>query len=206
MKWGSDFQVYPEIIVPGRLQDLSGIALYPAQEWLVLAPQCHLCVLQLTFTAFHIENHPVCKWDSVTILNGGSPGSPVIGRYCGDTSPGTIRSGSNKLVIIFNSDHSVQGGGFYATWTAESLGKFALKNKRKACHHLQDPWKKPVVKKLSIYPVLSDLTQWIEIWIDFVLFKPPTGSFLISVNWNHHHYPPSSGIYCQGLWDISLHE
>lgn len=133
MKWGSDFWVYPEIIVPRWLQDVSGIVLNPPLEWLVLASECHLCVLQLTFTAFHVESHSVCKWDSVTILNGGSPGSPVIGKYCGNTSPGTIRSGSNKLLIIFNSDHSVQGGGFYATWTTESLGKFALKNKRKAC-------------------------------------------------------------------------
>uniref|UniRef100_A0A8C0FEB1 Cubilin n=1 Tax=Bubo bubo TaxID=30461 RepID=A0A8C0FEB1_BUBBB len=89
-------------------------------SWLLEAPEGE--TITLTFTAFHVENHSLCKWDSVTILNGGSPGSPVIGKYCGNTSPGTIRSGSSKLVVIFNSDHSIQGGGFYATWTAESLG------------------------------------------------------------------------------------
>ncbi|NXY67496.1 CUBN protein, partial [Glareola pratincola] len=89
-------------------------------SWLLEAPEGE--TITLTFTAFHVENHSLCKWDSVTILNGGSPGSPVIGKYCGTTSPGTIRSGSSKLVVIFNSDHSIQGGGFYATWTAESLG------------------------------------------------------------------------------------
>ncbi|XP_054027363.1 cubilin [Dryobates pubescens] len=89
-------------------------------SWLLEAPEGE--TITLTFTAFQVENHSLCKWDSVTILNGGSPGSPVIGKYCGNTSPGTIRSGSNKLLIIFNSDHSVQGGGFHATWTAESLG------------------------------------------------------------------------------------
>uniref|UniRef100_A0A8C9LFB5 Cubilin n=1 Tax=Pavo cristatus TaxID=9049 RepID=A0A8C9LFB5_PAVCR len=88
----------------------------------VLGSELCFCLLQLSFTAFHVENHPLCNWDSVTILNGGSPGSPVIGRYCGNTSPGIIQSGSNKLLVIFNSDHSIQGGGFYATWTAESLG------------------------------------------------------------------------------------
>uniref|UniRef100_A0A8B9GL35 Cubilin n=1 Tax=Amazona collaria TaxID=241587 RepID=A0A8B9GL35_9PSIT len=89
-------------------------------SWLLEAPEGE--TITLTFTAFHVENHSLCKWDSVTILNGGSPGSPVIGKYCGNSSPGTIRSGSSKLVVIFNSDHSIQGGGFYATWTAESLG------------------------------------------------------------------------------------
>lgn len=107
----------------GWLWDLTGIVLTPPPVWLVLGSKCCFCVFQLTFTAFHVENHSLCKWDSVTILNGGSPGSPAIGKYCGNTSPGTIRSGSNKLVVIFNSDHSIQGGGFYATWTAESLGK-----------------------------------------------------------------------------------
>lgn len=89
----------------------------------VLGSELRFCLLQLNFTAFHVENHSLCKWDSVTILNGGTPGSPVIGRYCGNESPGIIQSGSNKLLVIFNSDHSIQGGGFYATWTAESLGK-----------------------------------------------------------------------------------
>ncbi|XP_010219070.1 PREDICTED: cubilin-like, partial [Tinamus guttatus] len=89
-------------------------------SWLLEAPEGE--TITLTFTAFHLESHSLCKWDSLTILNGGSPGSPVIGQYCGSRSPGTIQSGSNKLVVIFNSDHSVQGGGFYATWAAESLG------------------------------------------------------------------------------------
>ncbi|NXH11671.1 CUBN protein, partial [Bucco capensis] len=89
-------------------------------SWLLEAPEGE--TITLNFTAFHVEKHSLCKWDSVTILNGGSPGSPAIGRYCGSTSPGTIQSGSNKLVIIFDSDHSIQGGGFHATWTAESLG------------------------------------------------------------------------------------
>ncbi|NXD11879.1 CUBN protein, partial [Nothocercus nigrocapillus] len=89
-------------------------------SWLLEAPEGE--TITLTFTAFHLESHSLCKWDSLTILNGGSPGSPVIGQYCGSQSPGTIQSGSNKLVVIFNSDHSVQGGGFYATWAAESLG------------------------------------------------------------------------------------
>ncbi|XP_019353396.2 cubilin [Alligator mississippiensis] len=89
-------------------------------SWLLVAPEGQ--TITLNFTAFHVEQHSVCRWDSVMILNGGSPGSPIIGQYCGTISPGTIQSGSNKLVVIFNSDHSVQRGGFYATWTAESLG------------------------------------------------------------------------------------
>ncbi|KAH0627493.1 hypothetical protein JD844_003258 [Phrynosoma platyrhinos] len=89
-------------------------------SWLLIAPEGH--TINLTFVAFEIESHSVCGWDSVTIQNGGSPSSPVIGRYCGTASPGTIQSGSNQLLVNFHSDHSIQRGGFQATWTADSLG------------------------------------------------------------------------------------
>ncbi|KAJ8389047.1 hypothetical protein AAFF_G00124440 [Aldrovandia affinis] len=96
---------------------------YPSPSrcaWLLEAPQGH--TITLTFTYFQVEAHSQCSWDSVTIMNGGSPGSPLIGQYCGNTSPGTIQSGSNKLAVVFLADHSVSRGGFVATWTADSSG------------------------------------------------------------------------------------
>ncbi|XP_063159632.1 cubilin [Candoia aspera] len=89
-------------------------------SWLLIAPEGH--TINLTFVAFKTERQRNCTRTSVTILNGGSPTSPVIGRYCGTTSPGTIQSGSNKMLILFHSSHSGQGDGFSATWTADSLG------------------------------------------------------------------------------------
>lgn len=80
------------------------------------------CFMQLTFSYFHVEEHSTCRWDSVTIFNGGSPGSPIIGQYCGENSPGTVRSGSNKLAIVFLADSSVSHGGFIATWSTDSSG------------------------------------------------------------------------------------
>ncbi|XP_054478628.1 cubilin [Anoplopoma fimbria] len=88
--------------------------------WLLEAPIGH--TITLTFSYFNLEPHSQCAWDSVTIFNGGSPGSPVIGHYCGTTSPGTIQSGSNKLAVVFLADHSVSGGGFMASWSADSSG------------------------------------------------------------------------------------
>ncbi|XP_064190205.1 cubilin [Anguilla rostrata] len=96
---------------------------YPSPSrcaWLLEAPEGH--TITLTFTYFQVEPHQQCSWDSVTIMNGGSPGSPLIGQYCGDTSPGTIQSGSNKLAVVFLADHSVSRGGFRATWSADSSG------------------------------------------------------------------------------------
>ncbi|KAG8573749.1 hypothetical protein GDO81_012532 [Engystomops pustulosus] len=96
---------------------------YPALShcaWLLEAPEGH--IITLSFAYLDLEHHPVCRWDSLTLVNGASPGSPIIGQYCGTTSPGTIQSGSNKLLVIFNADHSANGNGFYANWTSDSLG------------------------------------------------------------------------------------
>nr|XP_033495310.1 cubilin [Epinephelus lanceolatus] len=97
--------------------------IYPSPSrcaWLLEAPVGH--TITLTFSYFNLEPHSQCGWDSVTIFNGGSPGSPVIGQYCGTTSPGTIQSGSNKLAVVFLADHSVSRGGFVASWSADSSG------------------------------------------------------------------------------------
>ncbi|XP_072010324.1 cubilin [Engystomops pustulosus] len=96
---------------------------YPALShcaWLLEAPEGH--IITLSFAYLDLEHHPVCRWDSLTLVNGASPESPIIGQYCGTTSPGTIQSGSNKLLVIFNADHSANGNGFYANWTSDSLG------------------------------------------------------------------------------------
>ncbi|KAM4028087.1 cubilin isoform 1-T1 [Anomaloglossus baeobatrachus] len=96
---------------------------YPALShcaWLLEAPEGD--IITLSFAHFDLEYHAVCRWDSVTLVNGAWPGSPIIGQYCGTTSPGTVQSGSNTLLVIFNADHSMNGGGFYANWTSDSLG------------------------------------------------------------------------------------
>ncbi|CAH2282322.1 cubilin [Pelobates cultripes] len=98
-------------------------ASYPSLShcaWLLEAPEGD--TITLSFGYFDVESHAVCRWDSVTIVNGASTESPVIGQYCGTTSPGTIQSGSNKLLVLFNSDSTIHGGGFYANWTSNSLG------------------------------------------------------------------------------------
>ncbi|XP_019897556.2 cubilin [Esox lucius] len=96
---------------------------YPSPSrcaWLLEAPVGH--TITLTFSYFNLENHISCGWDSVTIFNGGSPGAPIIGQYCGSTSPGSIQSGSNKLTVVFMADHSVGKEGFLATWSTDSSG------------------------------------------------------------------------------------
>lgn len=91
-----------------------------------LQPKVAHCVfscLQLTFSDFHLEDHPTCTSDSVTVRNGNSPGSPIIGQYCGWSVPGPLQSGSNQIVVTFNTNNQGQSRGFYATWNTNTLGK-----------------------------------------------------------------------------------
>ncbi|XP_053569959.1 cubilin [Bombina bombina] len=88
--------------------------------WLLDAPEGY--TISLSFTHLDIVYKSACRSSSVTVINGGSVASPVIGQYCGTVSPGTLQSGSNKMLVIFNSDNSPQAGGFYASWTSDSLG------------------------------------------------------------------------------------
>ncbi|KAM6953504.1 cubilin [Aplochiton taeniatus] len=88
--------------------------------WHLEAPEGH--TITLTFSYFELEPHTSCHWDSLTIFNGGSPGAPVIGQYCGTTSPGVIQSGSDQLAVVFMADHVVSKGGFLASWTTDSSG------------------------------------------------------------------------------------
>uniref|UniRef100_A0A673AMU3 Cubilin n=1 Tax=Sphaeramia orbicularis TaxID=375764 RepID=A0A673AMU3_9TELE len=107
----------------GMLSSPNYPSVYPSPSrcaWLLEAPAGH--TITISFSYFNLEAHSSCGWDSVTIFNGGSPGSPVIGQYCGTTSPGTIQSGSNKLAVVFLADHSVSRGGFVASWSADSSG------------------------------------------------------------------------------------
>nr|DBA25188.1 TPA: hypothetical protein GDO54_012746 [Pyxicephalus adspersus] len=88
--------------------------------WHLEAPEGQ--IITLSFAYFHLEYHIECRWDSLTIVNGALPSSPPIGQYCGSTSPGTVQSGTNKLLVIFNADNTIHEGGFYANWTADSEG------------------------------------------------------------------------------------
>ena len=66
--------------------------------------------VELVFTSF--ETEACC--DNLTIHNGPSAASPILGTFAGTTSPGTITSGApgGELTLVFTSDGSVTDPGF----------------------------------------------------------------------------------------------
>ncbi|XP_039305004.1 cubilin isoform X2 [Solenopsis invicta] len=78
-------------------------------------------VLNVTFTAFNLEQSTECKFDFLQIHDGRNAGSQMINRFCGNTLPngnGTIISSHNTLYLWFHSDNSVSHDGFTLRWNS----------------------------------------------------------------------------------------
>ena len=52
------------------------------------------------------------SYDSLTIYDGASSTSSMMGKYCGDSIPPSHVSSSNEVLIQFHSDQYAVGAGF----------------------------------------------------------------------------------------------
>ena len=69
-------------------------------------------ILELAFASFNTYSSADC----LTVYDGDSPSSPLIGRFSGSSLPATITSTSNKLYVRFISDGSDNDFGFRASY------------------------------------------------------------------------------------------
>lgn len=80
-------------------------------------------VISLTFGKFDLEPDSYCRYDSVSVFNGPvSDDAKRLGKFCGDTVPGSITSEGNELLVQFVSDLSVTADGFSATYRTQPRG------------------------------------------------------------------------------------
>ncbi len=72
--------------------------------------------MEITFTAFNVEDEDDCNYDWLKIYDGASTGSTLIGEYCGTNSPGTVTATNTEgaLTFEFHSDGSVTESGWEA--------------------------------------------------------------------------------------------
>ncbi|XP_033117677.1 tolloid-like protein 1 isoform X1 [Anneissia japonica] len=73
----------------------------------------------LRFQSFEVERHDNCIYDYVEVYDGHDETAESIGLYCGYSIPNDIKSTSNKLMVIFKSDGSVNKAGFSAMYFSE---------------------------------------------------------------------------------------
>ena len=66
--------------------------------------------IRLNFTFFDLEN----TFDEMTIYNGPTTASPLVGIFTGNVSPGLVTGSSGCLTIVFTSDAIVRAAGWEA--------------------------------------------------------------------------------------------
>ena len=70
----------------------------------------------------------IISYDSLTIYDGGSIISPILGNpHCGDSLPPGQISSSNNLLIHFYSDHHLIGPGFKLEYNVTSKKNIRIK-------------------------------------------------------------------------------
>ena len=74
-------------------------------------------MLELTFLIFNTE----ALADYVTVYDGDSRSSPLIGQFSGSSLPAAIASSSNKLHMTFTSDENGHYFGFRARYRGISF-------------------------------------------------------------------------------------
>nr|CAD7455080.1 unnamed protein product [Timema tahoe] len=92
-------------------------------EWKIQLPVGER--IELTFTAFSLEDSHSCKFDYVEVRDGDNINSPLIGRYCGSQLPPIAMSTSNNMVVKFRSDWSYSAEGFRISFQSICGGIFS---------------------------------------------------------------------------------
>lgn len=110
----------------GRLMDSGGINdAYGSDEDSYLTIDVNSAdFIELTFIDLSIEAGSgfTCNKDYIEIFDGDSTSAPSLGRFCQNNLPvgNKISSSSNKLLIRFHSDNSVNSSGFLLSWECKS--------------------------------------------------------------------------------------
>jgi len=73
-------------------------------------------VASVAFEELNIERSSSCRYDSVSLYDGSSDSSPLLGTFCTAVPP-TIMSSGLSLFVVFQTDESVNGGRFSLNWT-----------------------------------------------------------------------------------------
>ncbi|KAM4705185.1 neuropilin-1 [Rhinophrynus dorsalis] len=88
--------------------------------YIIFAPKLSEIILE--FESFELEpdsNAPggqICRYDWLGIWDGFPGVGPHIGRYCGQNTPGRVRSSTGILSMIFHTDSAIAKEGFSASY------------------------------------------------------------------------------------------
>ncbi|XP_066292098.1 MAM and LDL-receptor class A domain-containing protein 1-like isoform X1 [Branchiostoma lanceolatum] len=85
-------------------------------SWLITVSSDKIVLIR--FTAFNLESASGCRYDALAVHDGPNATAPVLATLCGSSARSVSTTG-NSAFLVFTSDGSVTGSGFFATFTAE---------------------------------------------------------------------------------------
>ena len=104
----------------GTVYDAGGpSANYPddVRQCQLIAPAGATSV-SLSFSSFDLES----GYDHLLVFDGANNQAPLIGKYSGTASPGTLTAASGKMYLELRSDCATTRAGFAANWSAVGGG------------------------------------------------------------------------------------
>lgn len=119
-----------EITTPqGEISSPNFPELYPAKTdciWHFKTTPGHR--IRLNFVVFEMESHPECSYDHISIYDGSTPNSPILGKFCGSKAPYPVAANTNEMYMTFKSDASIQRKGFRAVHSTSCGGRLRATN------------------------------------------------------------------------------
>uniref|UniRef100_A0A3P8SBL3 CUB and zona pellucida-like domains 1, tandem duplicate 1 n=1 Tax=Amphiprion percula TaxID=161767 RepID=A0A3P8SBL3_AMPPE len=88
---------------------------YPHNKYCVWYIRTGGNIVQLNFTHVNIESAPNCVYDAISVYDGPSTGSRLLGKICGTQRP-TFYSTTASLTVRFKTDSIVTRSGFEASY------------------------------------------------------------------------------------------
>ena len=76
--------------------------------------------IEVNFKFFDIESSNDCLKDFLAIYDGPNTEAKLLGKFCGDNSPGKIISSGNILLMVFHSNEQLTTQGFYGSYRTGS--------------------------------------------------------------------------------------
>jgi len=68
----------------------------------------------VTFNEMKLEEESYCSYDSVILYDGSNDEATLLGEFCTDAFP--VTSTGSSLFVVFQTDSSVNKGGFSLNW------------------------------------------------------------------------------------------
>ena len=151
-------------------------------------------IVLLDFEQFRLElSGPNCEYDYLSVRDGSTLSSPLLGKYCGIHNKFTIQSKSSSIIVHFFSDSTHNENGFYARFRAvrydlfQTISSIPTFNASSGVFNATTPTYLSVEHAIYVWKIITSLKNLIKLkWTYGKMISKPS-FFMIHEEPNFHH-------------------